>query len=89
MAAQGKSASVPAAKAMYVTYKTDGSYTDSSARFGVSQGTWMYESETKLLYLDGKSDKTKTRVVKLTSSELVMETAYPAVTMTTTYRRID
>src|SRR5690349_8827332 len=65
MSAQGKSVNVPAAEAMYVTYKADGSYIDSSARFGVSQGTWTYESKTQLLYLDGKSDKTKTRVVKL------------------------
>ena len=89
MSAQGKSANVPASEAMYVTYKADGNYTDSSARFGVSRGTWTYESKTQLLYMDGKGNKTKTKIVKITPSELIMEMEYPTVTMTTTYKRVD
>ena len=89
MSAQGKSTNVPASEAIYVTYKADGSYIDSSARFRVSHGTWTYESKTQLLYMDGKGDKTKTKIVKVTPVELIMEIEYPTVTMTTTYKRVD
>ena len=87
MSAQGKRANVPASEAMYVTYIADGSYTDSSARFGVSHGTWTYESKTHLLYMDGKSDKVKAKIVKLTPGELAVEIEYPTVTMTALYKR--
>jgi hypothetical protein len=89
MSAQGKGSDVPASEAIYVTYKTDGSYTDCSARFGISHGTWRYESKTQVLYMDGRNDKVKTKVVKLAPGELVMEIEYPAVTMTSTYKRVD
>jgi hypothetical protein len=89
MSARGKSANVPTSEAMYINYKADKSYTDSSERFGVSHGTWTYENKTQLLYMDGKDDKTKTKIIKITTSELIMETEYPTVTMTATYKRVD
>jgi hypothetical protein len=89
MSAQGKISNVPASEAMYVTYRTDGSYTDSSARFSVSHGTWTYDSKTDFLYTIEKGGKTKTKVVKATSSELIMELEYPTVTMTASYKRVD
>jgi hypothetical protein len=89
MSAQGKSGNVPSSEAMYVTYKADGSYTDSSARFGVSHGTWTYESKTQLLYVDGNRAKVKTKIAKLASDELVMEIEYPTLTVISTYKRVD
>lgn len=89
MSAQGKSANVPASEAMYVTYNADGSYTDSSARFSVSHGTWTYDSEKQFLYTIEKGGKTKTKVVKVSPNELIMEMEYPTVTMTATYKRAD
>ena len=89
MSAQGNSANVPASEAIYVTYSPDGSYTDSSARFSVSHGTWMYDSSSKLLYTNDKGGKTKTKIVKITPNELIMEMEYPTVTMTITYKRVD
>lgn len=89
MAAQGKSANVPASEAMYLTYNVDGSYTDSSARFSVSHGTWTYDSKTQFLYTTEKGGKNKTKVLKVTSSELILEMDYPTVKMTATYKRAD
>jgi hypothetical protein len=89
MSAQGKIANVPASKAMYVTYKPDGNFTDSSARFSVSHGTWTYDSETQILYTTEKVGKAKAKVVKLTPTELTVEMEYPTVTMAATYKRAD
>lgn len=89
MSAQGKSANVPASEAMYVTYYTDGKFMDSSARFNVSYGLWSYDNLNGCLYMTDKGDKNKTKVIKITPNELVLEMEYPTVTMTTTYKRAD
>jgi len=84
-----KGAEIREDQAIYHTFKPDGSYTDSSALFGVSRGTWVYEQKTRRLYFEGKVDDVKSTIVKLTADELVIEIAYPAATMTLVYKRLD
>ncbi len=85
MSASGKTVKVPTSEAMFITYQPDGRYTDSSAMFGVSQGTWTYNSKTQTLHFDGKSDKMTMKIVSLTPTELAMEMEYPTITMTAIY----
>jgi len=89
MSIQGKSANVPASKALYVTYKPGGNYTDSSARFGVIDGSWNYDSTTQILSTTEKGGTSKAKIVKLDTNELIMKIEKPTVAMSVTYRRVD
>src|SRR5687768_16741482 len=80
MSSQGKVANISAEDAMYLTFRIDGSYTDSSARFRSFSGTWAYDNKSALLSTSVEGGRSKTKLVEVTQRELVIELEYPTVT---------
>ena len=83
------SITVPVSEANYLIYKDDGSYTDSLGRSKVFHGSWTYDSKTQFLHTKEVGGKTKVKVIRVTTDELILKLEEQGVAVTAIYRKVE
>jgi len=87
MDSDGRIINIPAGEASYLNFKNDGTYTDSTARFKVSNGLWTFNQSDKVLETIDKGGKSKIKIVTINSNELKTEIKYTNAIMFLTYKK--
>jgi hypothetical protein len=87
MEANGRKAIVT--KASILSFKNDGTFTDSTEGFGKSQGSWIYHHLTKSLETIDKGGKSIAKLIELTGDKFILEMEYPEFVSRITYLKIN
>lgn len=76
-------------KSSLLSFKNDGTFTDSTEGLGKSIGSWTYNPLSKMLETIDKGGKSKAKLIELTDNKLIMEFEYPDFVSRVTYAKVD